>query len=136
MTAVETPGDRWYTKSHEWVRTEGSEVVIGITDHAQSELTDIVFVDLPKVGKPLKAGEVVLVLESVKTVADVYAPVSGEVTAVNDGLRAHPDLVNRSPYQDGWLVRLRRTAPDEAVPTLTGSAYDALNSPGTTPPSH
>lgn len=128
MTAVETPGDLRYTKSHEWVRTEGGEVVVGITDHAQSELTDIVFVDLPKVGKALKAGEVVLVLESVKTVADVYAPVSGEVRAVNETLRAHPELVNRSPYQEGWLVRLRRTAPDEPDTTLTGPAYDALNS--------
>jgi len=97
-------------------------VVVGITDHAQQELTDIVFVDLPKVGADVKAGASVLVLESVKTVADVYAPVAGQVVAVNETLKGHPELVNRSPYGDGWLFRLRVT--DAVDPAATMSAAD------------
>jgi glycine cleavage system H protein len=125
MTDAAVPADLRYTKSHEWVRTEGSEVVVGITDHAQQELTDIVFVDLPKVGAELKEGASVLVLESVKTVADVYAPVAGPVVAVNEGLKTHPELVNRSPYGDGWLYRQRRGAGAE-TPTMSADEYRAF----------
>src|SRR5262245_50045620 len=107
MSGDSTPEDRRYTKTHEWVRAEGEEMVVGITDHAQAELTDIVFVDLPAVGKAVGAGESVLVLESVKTVADVYAPAAGSVVAVNESLKAHPELVNREPYAGGWLFRIR-----------------------------
>jgi glycine cleavage system H protein len=99
------PTDRQYTKSHEWVLVEGSTVTVGITDHAQGELTDIVFVDLPAVGKPVAPGAAVLVLESVKTVADVFAPGKGRVTDANADLKAHPELVNREPYGKGWLFR-------------------------------
>ncbi|HEV8049087.1 MAG TPA: glycine cleavage system protein GcvH [Thermoplasmata archaeon] len=122
MSAGAVPPELRYTKSHEWVRVEGGEVVVGITDHAQQELTDIVFVDLPKVGADVKAGASVLVLESVKTVADVYAPVAGQVVAVNETLKGHPEFVNRSPYGDGWLFRLRVT--DAVDPAATMSAAD------------
>jgi glycine cleavage system H protein len=113
VTVGKLPPELKYTASHEWARAEGNEVRIGITDHAQSELTDIVFVDLPAVGKALKAKENALVLESVKTVADVYAPIDGTVSAVNTELKAHPEFVNQDPYGKGWLFNLKTgTAPD------------------------
>jgi glycine cleavage system H protein len=125
MTDAGTPAELRYTKSHEWIRTEGGEVVVGITDHAQQELTDIVFVELPKVGTELKDGASALVLESVKTVADVYAPTAGTVVAVNDALKAHPELVNRAPYGDGWLYRQTR-AGDAGTPTMSADEYRAF----------
>ncbi|MCI4317054.1 MAG: glycine cleavage system protein GcvH [Thermoplasmata archaeon] len=124
------PPELRYTKSHEWLRTEGDETVVGITDHAQQELTDIVFVDLPKAGAVAKAGAAALVLESVKTVADVYAPTDGEIIAVNVALKAHPELVNRSPYGEGWLFRIRRSAGATAGPTLSAAEYSALVASG------
>lgn len=126
MTAGNVPADLVYTKSHEWVRRDGDELVLGITDHAQSELTDIVFVDLPKVDRAVAAGESLLVLESVKTVADVYAPAPGTISAVNEDLKKHPENVNREPYGAGWLVRLRPTAPFEPSQLLTAEQYTAL----------
>ena len=119
------PDDRRYTKSHEWVRAEGDELVMGITDHAQSELTDIVFVDLPAVGKEVAAGASVLVLESVKTVADVYAPAAGTVSAVNTELKTHPERVNKDPYGAGWLVRIRTSAPFDPSTLLDAAGYRA-----------
>lgn len=101
------PAELQYTKSHEWVRIEGDVLTVGITDHAQSELTDIVYVDLNLKSKTVAAGAVVLVLESVKTVADVYAPVGGTVTDVNTALKPHPDYVNRFPYAEGWIFRMK-----------------------------
>ncbi|HYA10675.1 MAG TPA: glycine cleavage system protein GcvH [Thermoplasmata archaeon] len=106
MTAGKIPAELKYAKTHEWVKVEGNRATVGITDHAQSELTDIVFVDLPSVGKPVESGKVVLSLESVKTVSDVYAPGSGRVVEVNAELKAHPELVNQDPYGKGWLFRL------------------------------
>jgi glycine cleavage system H protein len=120
MTA-KSPGDRLYAPSHEWVKTEGEELVVGISDHAQSELTDIVFVDLPLVGRSVAAGESVLVLESVKTVADVYAPAPGTITAVNADLKAHPEWINQDPYGKGWIFRLRNSG--NPVGLLSGSDY-------------
>lgn len=125
MSEGKIPTDLRYTKSHEWVRTEGDEVVVGITDHAQSELTDIVFVDLPKVGKAVRAGEPVLVLESVKTVADVYAPADGSVSAVNADLGKHPELVNKDPYGAGWLYRLKTLGAVDPARLLAADAYRA-----------
>lgn len=119
------PTDRRYTKSHEWVQESGGEVVIGITDHAQSELTDIVFVELPAVGKALAEGASALVLESVKTVADVYAPVAGEVSAVNTELKAHPEFVNKDPYGKGWLVKIRPASPPNLSGLLDAAGYQA-----------
>ncbi|MCI4326911.1 MAG: glycine cleavage system protein GcvH [Thermoplasmata archaeon] len=126
MTAGNVPPDLRYTKSHEWIRELGDEMIVGITDHAQQELTDIVFVDLPKSGASVKAGASALVLESVKTVADVYAPFDGTVVAGNEALKAHPELVNRAPYSDGWLFKMRRTPSGLATPNLSAAEYEAF----------
>ena len=128
-----TPGDRRYTKSHEWVRTDGGEIVVGITDHAQGELTDIVFVDLPKPGRTVRRGESVLVLESVKTVADVYAPADGTIASVNEALKATPGLINQDPYSAGWIFRLTPAAPLDEASYLSASQYDVSVGAGTPP---
>ena len=127
---TDAPEDRRYTKTHEWVRPVAEEVEVGITDHAQAELTDIVFVDLPEVGKVVTPGDAVLVLESVKTVSDVYAPVGGTVSAVNTELKAHPEFVNQEPYGRGWLYRLRPAAPWAPDAHLSGAQYLASVGPG------
>jgi glycine cleavage system H protein len=98
--------DRRYTKTHEWITVEGKNVTIGITDFAQSQLGDVVFVELPSPGRKLEAGDAFGVIESVKAASDLYAPVSGKVAAINDKLAAKPELVNSEPYGDGWLVKL------------------------------
>lgn len=125
MTESKVPNELFYTKTHEWVRLEGDSATVGITDHAQSELTDIVFVDLPAEGKAVTKGGGVLVLESVKTVADVYAPSSGTVSAANGELKAHPELVNQDPYGKGWLYRLKLTGPLDPSELLSPDAYRA-----------
>lgn len=125
MTEVKLPHELKYTKTHEWIKVEGSEVLVGITDHAQAELTDIVFVDLPSVGKELAAHATALVLESVKTVADVYAPVAGTLVAVNADLKSHPELINQDPYGKGWLFRLRAAGPVDLSVFLDAAAYRA-----------
>ncbi len=102
------PDDLRYAESHEWLRADG---VVGITDHAQHELTDVVFVDLPEVGKVIEAGQVACVVESVKAASDIYAPVSGKVVAVNEAVRSNPALVNTAPYGDGWLFKLELNDP-------------------------
>lgn len=119
------PAELRYARSHEWVRVDGDLATVGITDHAQHELTDVVFVELPAVGRPLKAGEACAVVESVKTASDVYAPVSGEVVAVNEQLATHPDLVNRDPYGEGWFFRVRLSRPAEVSALLDAAAYRA-----------
>jgi glycine cleavage system H protein len=119
------PTDRRYSKTHEWVQEAAGEVVVGITDHAQSELTDIVYVELPAVGKPVTAGGTVLVLESVKTVADIYAPVDGVVAAVNTELKSHPELVNHDPYGKGWLVRITPKGAIDASRLMDAAGYSA-----------
>lgn len=123
MSETKVPSDLRYTKTHEWVRVEGDVATVGITDHAQSQLTDIVFVDLPAVGKAVTKGGSVLVLESVKTVSDVYAPGSGAVTAANADLKAHPELINQDPYGRGWLYKLKLSAPIDPASLLTPEAY-------------
>jgi glycine cleavage system H protein len=126
MEPGSVPADLKYRPTHEWVRVEGSTATVGITDHAQSQLTDIVFVNLPPVGKVVAKGESVLVLESVKTVADVYAPGAGRVTAANAELTAHPELVNRDPYGKGWLYRIELTGAIDPADLLSPDAYRAL----------
>lgn len=101
------PADLKYTKDHEWVRMAGDEATFGITDHAQQALGDIVFVELPEVGREVAAGEAYAVVESVKAVSDVYAPVSGVITAVNADLEAQPELVNTNPYGSGWIAQVK-----------------------------
>ena len=123
------PEDLRYTDAHEWVRDLGNGVVrVGITDHAQSQLGDVVFVQLPAVGDAVTAGTAVGEVESTKSVSDIYAPVSGTVSAVNDALDASPELINSGPYEDGWMVEIRLADPDVGVPgdLLDASAYREL----------
>lgn len=115
-----------YTKDHEWMRIEGDNVaVIGITDYAQNALGDLVFVELPKVGKAVKKGEPFAVVESVKTAAEVYSPVSGEVVAINDNLSADPELLKKS-IAEGWIAKIKITDPAEMEGLMDKGAYDAF----------
>ncbi|HZT23781.1 MAG TPA: glycine cleavage system protein GcvH [Verrucomicrobiae bacterium] len=119
------PSDLKYTKSHEWVRVNGATATVGITDHAQRELTDIVFVELPEIGRQVKAGDGCAVVESVKTASDIYAPVSGEIFETNKMLADDPALVNREPYGSGWFFKIRLSQPDELDRLLTPEQYQA-----------
>lgn len=123
------PNDLRYTKSHEWARVEASLATVGITDHAQHELTDVVFVELPALGRKLKAGETCAVVESVKTASDIYAPLSGEVVAVNANLGNQPGLVNGEPYGAGWFFQLKLDNPQELSQLLTPADYGKLIQP-------
>jgi glycine cleavage system H protein len=120
---MSNPEQYRYTKEHEWVSVEGNTGTIGITDHAQHELGDIVFVDLPKAGTALSKGETLGSVESVKAVSDIYAPVSGEVIEANEKLSATPELLNRDPFAEGWLVRVKLSSPDETKDLLTAADY-------------
>ena len=117
------PADLKYAKSHEWVRVAGDVATVGITDHAQHELTDVVFVELPEVGRKLKAGDSCAVVESVKTASDIYAPVSGEVTAVNKAVVDEPALVNSDPYGKGWFFQVRLAQREELDKLLAAADY-------------
>ena len=122
----EIPSELKYTKSHEWVRTEeDGSVSIGITDHAQELLGDLVFVELPEVGTEMPAEEAVCVVESVKAASDVYMPISGEVLEVNEALADAPETINDSPYDDGWLIRVKPSNPDELDELMDADSYDA-----------
>jgi len=123
------PSDLKYAKSHEWVRVAGDSATVGITDHAQHELTDVVFVELPDVGKTVKAGEACAVVESVKTASDIYSPVSGEVTEVNKAVSENPALVNTEPYSGGWLYRVKVSNPGELAALLSPEQYIAQIGP-------
>ena len=119
------PSDLKYAKSHEWVRLNGDVATVGITDHAQHELTDVVFVELPQVGRKLQAGEPCAVVESVKTASDIYAPISGEVVAINEKIVATPVLVNDKPYDDGWFFQVKVRDASEAASLLSPVDYSA-----------
>jgi glycine cleavage system H protein len=119
------PSDLKYAKSHEWVRVSGDTATVGITDHAQHELTDVVFVELPEVGRSVKAGETCAVVESVKTASDIYSPVSGEVIEVNKTVVENPALVNTDPYNGGWLFKLKLTGASELDELMTPQDYQA-----------
>jgi glycine cleavage system H protein len=121
--SANVPADLKFAKSHEWVRLEGDTATIGITDHAQHELTDVVFVELPAPGRKVAAGQACAVVESVKTASDIYSPLSGEVVAVNPQLAKQPELVNREPYQGGWFFKLKLTQPSEADRLLDAESY-------------
>ena len=121
------PGDLRYTAAHEWLRQDGEVAVIGITEHAQGELGDVVYLELPEVGSAIVQGESFGVIESVKAASDLYAPISGEVTAVNGALEAAPQLVNESPYDGGWLLKVRPSRfADEQAALLDATAYSDL----------
>ena len=115
-----------YTKEHEWIKIKDDIAVVGITDHAQAELTDIVFVELPEIGKEVKKGEELCVVESVKSVSEIYAPLSGKVVKVNNKLDDSPEIINESPYDDGWLVELKITDKSEINSLLDASTYKKL----------
>jgi len=115
-----------YTESHEWVLIDNEVARVGITDHAQEELTDVVFVELPEEGKEFKKGEVIATLESVKSVADVYAPVSGKIMKTNEKLNDEPGLINSSPYDDGWLVEMSIDDKEEIKNLLSPEEYRKL----------
>lgn len=119
------PSDLKYASSHEWVRVAGDVATVGITDHAQHELTDVVFVELPAVGRQVKAGEACAVVESVKTASDIYAPVSGEVIEANPAVVADPALVNAEPYGKGWFYRIKLSHPNELARLLDAGHYAA-----------
>lgn len=117
------PADLKFAKSHEWVRLSGDTAVVGITDHAQHELTDVVFVELPAVGRKVKAGEACAVVESVKTASDIYSPVSGEVVEANKAIVDNPALVNTDPYGTGWFFKIKLSAPAETSGLLAPADY-------------
>ena len=121
----QVPSDLKFAKSHEWLRLTGDTGTVGITDHAQHELTDVVFVELPALGKKIKAGESCAVVESVKTASDIYSPVSGEIKEVNKAVVDDPSLVNREPYSGGWFFKLILSDPVEVERLLTSEQYQA-----------
>jgi glycine cleavage system H protein len=117
------PDDLRYTESHEWVRVEGENARVGITDHAQAELTDVVYVELPKMGAQLEARGNAAVVESVKAASDIYAPVSGEVVEVNEALSSNPALVNTDPFGEGWIFVVKMSSPDDAQQLKDAAGY-------------
>lgn len=123
---MSVPTDLRYTRDHEWVRLEGDEATVGITQFAADQLGDIVFVEMPEVGRMLEASKPFGVVESVKAVSDLFAPLAGEVVAVNDRLADAPELVNGDPYAGGWMVRLRIADAADVEDLLDAAAYDAL----------
>jgi glycine cleavage system H protein len=120
------PQDLKYTNEHEWIRREGGIAYVGITDYAQAQLGDIVFIDIPTVGETLAAGEVFGTIEVVKTVSDLFLPVSGEILEQNEALDNNPEIVNSDPYTEGWLVKIRPTSPDDFSALLDAKEYKAL----------
>jgi len=118
------PKDYYFTKDHEWVKVEGDKAVVGITDFAQKQLGDVVYVELPEVGKRLDVHQPIGVIESVKAVSDVYSPVSGEVLEVNEALNASPELINQDPHAKGWIIRLKPANKAETDKLMTAADYE------------
>ena len=123
---MNVPNDLLYTSDHEWVSVEGNVATVGITDFAQSELGDIVFVEFPELNSTVEKGQSAGSIEAVKTVADLYMPISGTVIAVNENLDKNPEAVNDTPYDDGWMVKIEITNQDEISDLLTAPAYNDL----------
>jgi glycine cleavage system H protein len=123
---AQVPAGLRYTKEHEWAKVEGDVVTVGVTDWAQEQLSDVVYVELPAVGKAVRQSDAFGVIEAVKTVSDLYAPVTGEIIEVNTSLADHPALVNESPYDKGWMIKLRAKDPREVEALLDAAAYGAL----------
>jgi glycine cleavage system H protein len=120
------PKNLKYTKDHEWARVEGDVAVVGITDFAQDKLGSIVFVELPAPGKPVKKGQTVVTVDSVKAVAEVYSPLSGEVKEANEPLKDTPEVINQDPYGQGWMVKIKISTPAELGGLMTPEAYEAF----------
>ncbi|MFM2204334.1 MAG: glycine cleavage system protein [Bacteroidota bacterium] len=123
---MQFPSNLKYTKDHEWISIEGTTATVGITEFAQRELGDIVYVDIPSVGKALNMNDIFGSVEAVKTVSDLYLPLSGTVTEVNAALEANPELVNQAPYEGGWMVKMSLSNTEEAADLLDAAAYQAL----------
>ncbi len=121
---MSTPEDSRYAKSHEYVHVDGDTGTIGITEYAQKELGDVVFVELPQVGSQLEQGDELGSIESVKAVSELFSPVSGEVIEVNEKLADKPELINTDPYGDGWMVKIKLSAPDEADELMSAEEYE------------
>ena len=119
------PNDIRYTSEHEWIRVEGNEALVGITDYAQSELGEIVFIDVPTLGETVAQGDVFGSIEAVKTVSDLNMPASGKVLAINEALDAQPELVNDDPYGEGWIIRISLKDPSELDKLMDAAAYQA-----------
>lgn len=122
---MQHPENLRYSSTHEWVRVDGDRATVGITDHAQHELGDVVYLDLPQPGRTVRAGAVFGSIESVKAVSDLYAPVSGEIVEVNEALQDAPDQVNSSPYEAGWMLVIRMSDPSEAEAMMDAGTYEA-----------
>jgi len=120
------PNDLKYSKDHEWTKVEDGFVVVGITDYAQDKLGSIVFVELPSLGKSFNRGEILATVDSVKAVAEVYSPVSGQVEAINESLRDNPEWINRDAYGQGWMVKLKMADAAELISLLSSEAYQAF----------
>jgi len=118
------PEDLHYSKDHEWVRVDGGEAVIGITDYAQNSLGDVVYVELPKTGEEFAAHQSFGSVESVKAVSEVFTPVAGEITKINESLAEEPEKVNADPYGDGWMIRVRMSRPEDVDSLLTAAEYE------------
>lgn len=120
------PSNLKYTKDHEWVEANGDTATVGITDFAQGSLGDLVYVELPKIGRQVKKGEAFVIVESCKAASDVYAPISGEVIEVNEAAVASPDVINQNPYSEGWLVKIRPNNTSELADLLDPTAYSDI----------
>jgi glycine cleavage system H protein len=120
---MNVPDDRFYTESHEWLRQENGNARVGITDHAQAELTDVVYVELPKIGALAEARGQIAVVESVKAASDIYAPVKGTVVEVNKALEGNPALINTDPFGEGWIFVLKMDSPDDVKQLKDAAAY-------------
>ena len=120
------PQDLYYAKTHEWLRVDDHTATVGITDFAQEQLSDLTFVELPEVGTTVEAGDEVAVLESVKAASDIYAPIAGEIVEVNVALEDTPELVNNSPYDEGWLFKIKFVREEDVDDLLSAESYDEL----------
>lgn len=123
---MNTPAELKYTKDHEWIKVDGNKAIIGVTDFAQRELGDIVFVEVETVGQTLNAGDVFGSVEAVKTVSDLYLPVSGIIDELNEDLASAPESINQNPYSDGWIIKMTLSNPEELNELLDAKAYDEL----------
>ena len=121
----EVPEGQYYTKEHEWIRVDGDEVVIGITDHAQNALTDIVYIELPESGESCEEMAEFAIVESVKSASPIFAPLAGEITAVNEELEDAPELMNQDPYGDGWIIRMKLNDPSALAGLMSAADYKA-----------